>query len=133
LQATIALLLAIAGNAVRLKIHIKAGWRIVNPANVSEEQVNALKAKDTAQKALAAMFAYTAVKGAAKIGTRSAGSFYDGLHGMPASTGNAAKDVAIAERKLAEAELNFRKGNGKYEKVLEAQRTLAYRKQKLYR
>jgi hypothetical protein len=95
--------------------------------------VNALKAKDTAQKALAAMFAYTAVKGAAKIGTRSAGSFYDGLHGMPASTGNAAKDVAIAERKLAEAELNFRKGNGKYEKVLEAQRTLAYRKQKLYR
>ncbi len=132
-QASLALALAGCGNNLSLRSYVKSGWRIINPACISEEQVSALRMRDTLTKAIMAVFAYTAVKGVAKVGTGAVSASWDGLHGMPASTGNPSKDVAIAERKLAEAQLSFSRGNSKYDKVLEAQRVLAYRKEKLHR
>jgi len=133
LQVILAIFLANIGNEECLKGYVKAGWRIINPAHISEEQVNAIIIKDAGVKALTSAFAYFAVKGVAKVGLSTASAVVDGLHGRTASTGNPAKDVAIAERNLADAELNLRRGNGNYDKVLEARKNLAYRKQKLYR
>lgn len=137
LQAVLAVFLAIKGNEGYIAALRNSGWIVVDPASLSEEQVSLLKTGDVVKKLLMAFVAYKAVEGMAKAGTGivkgSASAFTEGLQGLPASTGNAARDVAIAEKRLAEVELKLNRGSGKYEDVLEAKRVLAHRKEKLYR
>ncbi len=137
LQVVLAVFLAIKGNEAYIASLRNSGWIVVDPASLSEGDVSVLKTGDIVKKLVMAFVAYKAVEGVAKAGTGivkgSASAFAEGLQGLPASTGNAARDVAIAEKRLAEAELRVNRGNGKYEDVLEAKRVLAHRKEKLYR
>ncbi len=126
LQAVLGVFLAIKGNEAYIGALRNSGWIVVDPASLSEEEVSLLKTGDILKKLLMAFVAYKAVEGMAKAGTGivkgSASAFTEGLQGLPASTGNAARDVAIAEKRLAEAELRLNRGNGKYEDALEAKR-----------
>jgi hypothetical protein len=135
LQTIVGIVLGIWGAELSVKNLLKNGWDRIDPNSLSEQEVLLYKLRQS-NKVLLGVAAYLA----ARIGLKAlnvvanlGGTFIDGWHGRPRSTGNPQLDVAIAEENLAKAELRLSSGSGSYKDVAEARRIVASHKQKLYR